>query len=206
MKINTNRWNRIRYTIYAPIYNNVFIRVLSKPRKQSINALTIKENAKILIVGAGTGLDLDFLPPHAKITATDLTPAMVSRIRKRANRLNVNVEALVMDGQKLAFSDATFDIVILHLILAVIPNPIICLQESERVLKPQGQIAIFDKFKNTKQTISWCRQLLNVFFRPLFSDINRDIYTILKHTNLKIISDNSSIFWGWFRLLKLKKC
>jgi phosphatidylethanolamine/phosphatidyl-N-methylethanolamine N-methyltransferase len=42
-----------------------------------------------------------------------------------------------MDGQDLIFEDKTFDYVILHLILAVIPDPEKCLLEVERVLKKQ---------------------------------------------------------------------
>ncbi|WP_223815999.1 class I SAM-dependent methyltransferase [Adhaeribacter rhizoryzae] len=145
MNINTNTWNRLRYTLYSPFYN-VIGKVFSKSRKRSIELLQVKPTDTVLLVGAGTGLDLDFLPPTAAITATDITPAMVTRLAQRSARLQLPVKALVMDGQQLALPDNAFDKIVLHLILAVIPDPVRCLQEAERVLKPGGNIVVFDKF------------------------------------------------------------
>ena len=110
-----------------------------------------------------------------------------------------------MDGQDLSFEDNSFDYVILHLILAVIPDPVQCLQEVERVLKPNGEIAVFDKFEKKGVPISMLRKLLNVVVNTLFTDITRNIETICSQTQLKIISDESANFKGNFRILKLKK-
>lgn len=47
------------------------------------------------------------------MVATDLTPAMVDRIRLRAARLGREVDARVMDAHALEFPDGSFDAVIL---------------------------------------------------------------------------------------------
>ena len=100
MRINTNAWNKIRYTIYSPGYD-LAAGILKESRKKSIESLNIKTGDKVLIIGAGTGLDLEFLPKNCLITATDITPSMINKINKRNKKLNRNVEALVMDGQNL---------------------------------------------------------------------------------------------------------
>ena len=79
MGINTNAWNKIRYTLFAPGYDSI-ARYFKESRKKSIDSLGIKAGDRVLIVGAGTGLDLEFLPTNCHIVATDITSAMVDRV------------------------------------------------------------------------------------------------------------------------------
>ena len=204
MKINTNAWNKIRYTLYAPGYDSV-AKLLHNSRKKSIDSLAVKTGEKVLIVGAGTGLDLEFLRADCEVTATDITPAMVDRIVKRNNTLNRNAQAIVMDGQALAFADNSFDKIILHLILAVIPNPVACIKEAERVLKPGGQIAVFDKFVRKNHKVSNLRKIANVAANFFFTDITRSFESIANNTSLKVLSDSDADFNGNFRLIKMEK-
>ncbi|OFX50729.1 MAG: phosphatidylethanolamine N-methyltransferase [Bacteroidetes bacterium GWA2_30_7] len=204
MKINTNTWNKIRYTIYTPIYDSLG-RIFAESRKKSISSLEIKDDDRVLIIGAGTGLDLEFLNSNCEITATDITPAMIKKLSKRGKLLKLNVDAKVMDGQKLLFPDNTFDKVILHLILAVIPDPVTCIKEAERVLKSGGAIAVFDKFVPTKQKISFGRRVINLFTNFLFSDITRSFEKIIAETKLITVSDEKADFGGIFRIITLRK-
>ncbi len=199
--MNNNTWNKIRYTIYTPIYDGI-AGIFKASRRKSIDALNIKEGDKVLIVGAGTGLDLEFLPAGCQVIATDITPSMVKKIE---NRKMKNVEALVMDGHKLEFENEKFDKIILHLILAVIPDPITCIKECERVLKADGQIAVFDKFVSADHEVSQIRKGLNIISNFLFSDITRKIEEIISHTQLKIISNTAADFNGNFRILLINK-
>lgn len=204
MKINTNTWNRIRYTIYTPGYDSI-ARIFKDSRKKSIDSLQIQFGDKVLIIGAGTGLDLEFLPADCEITATDLTPSMVERVKKRNQTLNLKVQAIVMDGQALAFEEGSFDKIILHLILAVIPDPVACIKEAARVLKQGGTVAIFDKFVPVGRKISLRRRLANLFANFFVSDITRDIESIVKNSGLKVLSDKEADFNRNFRLITLKK-
>jgi len=204
MRINTNSWNRIRYTLYAPGYDSI-ARVFEKSRRRSIESLEVKSGDSILIVGAGTGLDLEFLPGNCKITATDLTPSMVDRIKKRSIDLKLPVQALVMDGQKLDFQKEFFDKVILHLILAVLPDPYACISEASRVLKQGGTMVIFDKFVPKGRKLSIRRKTINFFTNLFVSDITRSLESILANSGLTLISDEGADWKGNFRLIKLTK-
>lgn len=204
MKINTNSWNRIRYNLYAPGYDSI-ARVFEESRRRSIDSLGVKKGDSILIVGAGTGLDLEFLPGNCDITATDLTPSMVDRIKKRSLDLKLPVKILVMDGQKLDFGNESFDKVILHLILAVLPDPYACINEAARVMKQGGTMVIFDKFVPRGRKISLRRRMVNIFANLLASDITRDLESILQNSGLTVISDVGADWKGNFRLIKLFK-
>ncbi|HEX3008987.1 MAG TPA: class I SAM-dependent methyltransferase [Bacteroidales bacterium] len=204
MKVNTNRWNRIRYTLYTPVYDKAG-KIFSASRKKAIADLNIKKGDRVLLIGAGTGLDLEYLPKDCFITATDLTPSMIERMKQRNGTLNLQLETIVMDGQKLLFPDDTFDKIILHLILAVIPNPVACMREAERVLKPGGTISVFDKFVPSNQTVTFGRKMLNIIVNLFFSDITRKAEHIVAQTQLKVISDVPADFRGQFRRFIIEK-
>jgi ubiquinone/menaquinone biosynthesis C-methylase UbiE len=204
MKINTNGWNRFRYTLYTPGYDKIG-RIFETSRKRSIESLQVGKGDKILIVGAGTGLDLPFLPQDCEIIATDLTPAMVDRIRKRNESLKLSVKAMVMDGQALHFEDQSFDKIILHLILAVIPDAVACILEAERVLKTGGTIVIFDKFVPKGRRISFRRKFVSLFSNLVATDLTRNAESIIGESRLTVVSDEPADWHGNFRLIKLIK-
>ncbi len=204
MPINTNKWNKIRYTFYTPIYD-MLASILNRSRKKIIESLEIKEGSKILIIGAGTGLDLDFIPAHCQVTATDITPSMIKKIKQKYGSEKWALQALVMDGQQLDFQNEQFDYVFLHLILAVIPDPYACIGEAERVLKSGGTISVFDKFITDGHKVSGFRKLANFFTNLLFSDITRSSSKIIATTHLQIINETPADFNGIFKIIKLKK-
>lgn len=205
MSLNTNTWNRLRYTLYLPVYDLVADRIFRKYRERSVQLLSAKPDAAILILGAGTGLDLPYLQSYTNLTAIDITPGMISKLKHRADKLNMKVNAQVMNGQQLEFADGSFDAVILHLILAVIPDPAACIREVERVLKPGGTVMVFDKFLPDRQKPSLLRRLLNQVAGTLFSDINRSIGSIASHTSLQTEVNEPAALGGTFRIVKLRK-
>jgi len=191
--VNTNLWNRWRYTLYAPIYDRI-VRSFNTSRQRSIELLALKAGERVLLIGAGTGEDLQFIPEGVKITAVDITPAMVEQICRKAKFLNRPVEAAVMDGQALELPSESFDAVVLHLILAVIPDPIACIQESARVLKPGGRVVVFDKFLPEKEQPSLQRRLANLVANFAFSDINRKLESIAAAAPLTLLHEEPAVY------------
>ncbi len=204
MKINTNTWNKIRYTIYSPFYDTL-VGHFRHSRRKSVESLEVKQGDRVLLIGAGTGLDLKLLPKGCEITAIDITPAMIHKIKKRNRKLNYNVNVIVMDGQALQFPDNSFDKIILHFVLAVIPDPFACIKEAERVLKDGGNIVVLDKFLPKHKKIPFVQGLINPVANLFFINITRDFESIVNATRLKIVSDIDAHFNGNFRRIKLSK-
>lgn len=173
------------YDFYAPVYDLVD-RPLRAGRRRSLTLLAAKPGERILIIGAGTGLDLPHLPVGIQISAIDGSSGMLARLRRRAQRLSLKVDAQVMDARQLDFPDGTFDAVVLHLILAVVDNPERCATEAARVLRPGGRAVIFDKFMPSGRTPSLFRRWADSLLRRVATTLNRDLTTILAGSGLMI--------------------
>jgi ubiquinone/menaquinone biosynthesis C-methylase UbiE len=199
-------WNRLRYTVWAPAYDAIARAAgFDIARRLSIDRLRLASGDRVLIVGAGTGLDLDFLPSNVHVTAIDVTPAMLKHLDRRAASTGRSVTARIMDARQLAFPDSSFDAVVMHLILAVMPQPERGLSEAVRVLKPGGRIAVFDKFLRDEERPSLKRRLLNAIAKPLFSDLNRRLAPLMAGTRLVIENDEPVAFGGTYRVVTLMK-
>lgn len=177
-------WNRTRYRVYAPIYDWV-AQPLEQGRRLAINRLALSSDERILILGSGPGSDLPHLPYGSDITAIDAAPEMVERTAARAEQLGHNVEARVGDAQNLDLPDDSFDAVLLHLVLSVVPDAHAVASEVARVLTSDGRASIYDKFVPPGTRPSLIRRLLNPVARFLFSDITRDLGAILDGTGLE---------------------
>jgi phosphatidylethanolamine/phosphatidyl-N-methylethanolamine N-methyltransferase len=199
-------WNRLRYTAWAPAYDAIARAAgFDTARQLSIDRLRLAPGDSVLIVGAGTGLDLDFLPSNVHVTAIDVTPAMLNHLKRRAGGMGRSVTARIMDARQLAFPDSSFDAVVMHLILAVMAEPERGLKEAVRVLKPGGRIAVFEKFLRDEEHPSLKRQLLNAIAKPLFSDLNRRLGPLIAGTRLVIEQDEPVAFGGTYRVVTLMK-
>lgn len=156
-----------------------------------------------MLAGVGTGLDLPHLPPQHRYIGLDYTAAMLRRALPRA--AGKDFSALRGDAQRLPFADASFDAVVLHLILAVVPNPTACLVECERVLRPGGSILIFDKFLRPGQT-ALLRRLANPFLRRVATRLDVVFEELLAATpQLALKKDQAALAAGWFRFITLQK-
>jgi phosphatidylethanolamine/phosphatidyl-N-methylethanolamine N-methyltransferase len=196
---------KFSYTLLAPIYDSMVSSSTETMRSESLKRLKLFKNRKILINGIGSGLDIPFLPSSHDYTGTDITPSMLSKARKRAENSNVNIKLDEADVMKLPYEEDSFDIVLMHLILAVVPHPLKALQEASRVLKPGGKIFILDKFLRPGQ-LALTRRILNVFIKHLATRTD----VVFEHlhdecTELKLITDIPVSMSGWFRSIELQK-
>lgn len=195
---------RHSYTLIAPFYDAIVSRATSGMRRESLQHIGDIKNKRVLLAGYGTGLDNPYLPEGAYYTGLDLTPAMLNRARQNT-RYKIPVELQCGNVLQMPFADACFDIVVLHLILAVVPDPTRALQETARVLKPGGKVLLLDKFIRPGQ---WAlsRRFINIFFRHIATRTDVVFEKVLAQVpTLQLIEDVPCIPGGWFRRIILEK-
>ena len=190
------------YTLIAPFYDAAIDRATRAARQRSLSALP-EAPGRVLLTGIGTGLDLPHLPPQHHYIGLDLNQAMLRRAIPRAG--HVDFVPVLGDSQQLPFADASFDAAVLHLILAVVPDPPACLREIARLLKPGGKVLIFDKFLRPGQSAP-LRRLANPLIRRLATRLDVVFEDTLRHTpTLHLVHDQPTIAGGWFRLIQLHR-
>jgi phosphatidylethanolamine/phosphatidyl-N-methylethanolamine N-methyltransferase len=192
------------YHFIAPFYDAFLERASAGARQRSLLPLASQqEQQRVLLSGAGTGLDFPFLSMQHDYVALDLTAAMQLRSRSRAQDLRM--EWVRGDSMMLPFAEASFDYVVLHLILAVVPQPQHCLAETARVLKPGGRILLFDKFLKRGQ-LAPLRRLVSPLIAQIATRLDVVLEDLLQSVpQLRLLSDEPSLANGWFRLIELKR-
>jgi len=136
--------------------------------------------------------------------AIDIAPGMLFLMKLRASN-RPHIFPQLMDGQQLTFANNSFDVVILHLILAVIPNPVKALQEAERVVKPGGTVLVMDKFIAAGTQPSLLRKLVNIPANLLATSITRNIEELVAQTSLTIMQKKPAALNGLFQFVVLEK-
>lgn len=191
------------YRFISPFYDLFVARATAGSRQRSLSRLPQMGTSRVLLSGAGTGLDFPFLNPEHEYTALDLTHSMLKRSTGKAG--NLRMQWTQGDSMALPFADASFDFVVLHLIVAVVPDAERCLAEAARVVKPGGQILVFDKFLHRGQR-AWLRRALSLITSRFVTRLNVVFEDVLARVpKLKIISDEKVLAGGWFRLIVLSK-
>jgi phosphatidylethanolamine/phosphatidyl-N-methylethanolamine N-methyltransferase len=194
------RWS---YSLIAPFYDLVISKPLRAARTRSLQSLPTDAAGKVLLSGIGTGLDLPLLPRLHHYIALDFNAAMLSRAKPRGAGLQV--EWVLGDCMALPFPDAKFDHVVLHLIVAVVPQPVRCLSEAARVLKPGGTIILLDKFLRPQQT-ALLRRALNPLSRRIATRMDVVFEEVLREVSqLQVVSNVPMLAEGWFRGIVLQK-
>jgi len=202
--MKSDRLNRWRYTLYAPVYDQL-ARVFTATRRRAIANLGLQAGERVLIVGCGTGLDLDFIARDVTVAGIDVAPGMLERARRRAHRFGHAADLRLGDARELPWPGDSFDVVILHFILAVAPEPERITRESARVLRPGGRVSILDKFVSAGRRPSALRRAANVFTHVLFSDINRRLEPLLAAGGLRVLADSTVGTGGLYRLVRAEK-
>ena len=171
--------------------------------------------AKVLDVGCGSGVTVEYLIDRYKLAAMGIDPSRV--LLDRGLRRNPRLPLLCGRGEKLPLTDASLDGIITECTLSLITDLNRLLAEFSRVLKPAGKLLLSDLyfhrgmsvkdrdflppagcFQGAKTKENWIAQLERNGFKVVLWE---DHTNCLKELTARIIMQEGSLAGFWSRLL-----
>lgn len=141
------------------------------PAKQTL--FSRMGTGEILFLALGTGLDLRFFPPGRRITAIDISPAMVARAQARVAAYEGTMQTMVMDVHEMTFPDHHFDQIFTSCTFCSVPDPVRGLTALRRVLKPGGTLHMFEHTGSHLPPFRGMLNLMTPLMRPIGPEMNR---------------------------------
>src|SRR5215467_8117451 len=152
-------------------------------------------SGKVLEVAVGTGKNLCYYPHDCRVTAVDVSGAMLNIARKRPTKLSLNASFLLADAEALPFSDKSFDSVVSSLSTCTFPNPVAALQEMARVCRTDGKILLLEHGRSNREWLGrWQDRRADSFAKQLGCHWNREPQELAREAGLEIIEARRFFF------------
>jgi phosphatidylethanolamine/phosphatidyl-N-methylethanolamine N-methyltransferase len=175
------------YSELAPLYDKIFSKLFYNRIERVIEDLDIPVGAKILEVGAGTGVAFPAYPGHCNVTGIDLAPDMLARAQRKIEEHGwSHLKVMEMDALNLKFPDNTFDFVMAFHVVTVVPDPIRMIEECKRVCKPSGRIVILNHFTTDVPLLGSITRSIDPLTRWLGWRTDLKLKPFIESTDLKV--------------------
>lgn len=182
------------YDHFAKRYDKIFSPLersfLPKWRKETLSFLS--NDARILEIGAGTGLNFRFYPQDCCGMASEISLKMLELANDKIESKSISL--IQADAEILPFADNSFDSAFATLVFCSIPEPKNAFGELRRVVKPNGKIVLLEHVR-PKGLLGYLFDFLNIFTVWLIEDhFNRQTVKIAEKEGLKILEVREKAF------------
>ncbi|NOK13506.1 bifunctional demethylmenaquinone methyltransferase/2-methoxy-6-polyprenyl-1,4-benzoquinol methylase UbiE [Corallococcus exercitus] len=117
-------------------------------RRSAVKLSGAKEGSHVLDCATGTGdLALAFkrkVGPTGRVVGTDFCPEMLQSAPAKAAKAGLEVEFQVQDAMALTLPDNSFDVASISFGIRNVDDPVKCLQEMARVVRPGGRVVVLE--------------------------------------------------------------
>jgi phosphatidylethanolamine/phosphatidyl-N-methylethanolamine N-methyltransferase len=149
------------YDIHSMFYDATFGRLVKRRIARGISHMNIQSTDRVLDLGIGTGVSLNFYPNRGRIVGIDLSSGMLREARKKIRERGLsNTTVFQADALHLPFADNSFDHVFISHVISVVSDPYRLVQEAQRVAKSGARIVIVNHFQSTNRFIAMVEKWL----------------------------------------------
>lgn len=130
-------------------------------------------DGRILFLAVGTGLDVQFFPEGRSIVGIDISEGMLEKARARTDLYRGTLELRQMDVHEMPFAEGEFDQVFTSCTFCSVPDPVKGLEALRRVLKPGGELHMFEHTGSRYFHFSLMMNLMTPLSRHVGPEMNR---------------------------------
>ena len=144
---------RYRYDDFAPHYDAAMRPLdrwfLARLRRRAIDLLP--KNARLLEVGAGTGINFSFYSSEQTGVAAEPSGAMLQIARGKSRPAGISL--IRSCAEQLPFERDSFDTALATLVLCSVESPQNALSELRRVVKPGGTVVLLEHVRPSERSV-----------------------------------------------------
>ena len=181
-EITRAKWDKL-----APRFDSMASLGAEKRWKPFKTKLFSNMQGKILFLALGTGLDIPFFPKEQDITAIDISPKMLDEAQDRIAAYEGTISAEVMDVHEMPFAEGSFDQVFTSCTFCSVPDPVAGLKALHRVLKPGGQLFMFEHTGSKHYPFRQMMDFMTILSEKIGPSMNRDTVSNVKVAGFEIV-------------------
>lgn len=161
MKEQTTR--RI-YNVQSHFYDKLLGSMIRRRQGNAISRMNIDPADKVLDIGIGTGVSLEFYPRTCEVVGMDISEGMLDKAQNRISSGRLEKATLVRaDAMFMPFAANTFDHILVSHVITVVSDPVCLLRQIMRVGKPDCRIVIINHFQSGYRAVAMVEKI----FSPL---------------------------------------
>jgi ubiquinone/menaquinone biosynthesis C-methylase UbiE len=197
----------LSFNTFIPFFYPALMLPLKSYRRKAIAMMNFKPEDRVLIPGVGSGHDLPFLPADVTVEGVDISDVMlnIAEAKLRIGKHSENVHLREMDAENLEYPDNSFDKAILSLLLTVVFDPKKAFSEAVRVVRPGGEILIFDHLLKRGEVPKAVTKPIDAILSYSFASITRVFEDIVEGSPVSLIKEMPGDPVGFVKGFLLRK-
>lgn len=130
---------------FSALYDRAFAATEEAGLRRMRSELLAGARGRVLELGAGTGANLELYPEAIdSLVLVEPDPHMTRQLRAKLAGSGRRAEVIEAGGEQLPFADASFDTVVVTLVLCTVSDPGAAVAEIARVLVPGGRLLFLE--------------------------------------------------------------
>lgn len=107
----------------------------------------------VVEIGPGAGANMRYLKKGTKLIAIEPNIHMHTNLRKSAKKYGINLDIKSITGEAIDLEDSSCDFVMTTLVLCTVENPVQCVNQIKRILKPSGEFVFIEHVRARENSI-----------------------------------------------------